>query len=203
MDERENLIINKSDILVYEPFNKMYKNDASVSKSVFTSVLKYMYFKHNSRAFPFQKGMTAKETESYSLKHSGMDKKIIETDLYKSVEKIYIESMSDATDELIRGALGMLRNAHSIVNNLNTKIEIMNTNAETKVEEALSLLDSISKVSKSIPDYIQNFEKLLELKVKDKKNKRKIRGGEDWKPSMDGVGFGDESDGTGSPERID
>jgi hypothetical protein len=203
IDERENLIVNKQDVLVYKEFVSLYKTDLTPTKRHFVAVLKYLFFRYCPRAFPFQKGMTAKEANEYALKHSGLDKNFLGTPEYKAVEKIYVETTQDATDELIKASLNLLRNSHNLINMLLQQLEeLLADTAKPNLGEYLQWLDNVNKASKSIPDYIQNFEKLMEIKKKDTKNKRKIRGGEEWKPSMDGVGFGDESDGNSKPERI-
>ena len=123
IDERENLIVNKQDILVYKEFGSLYKTDLTPSKRHFVSVLKYLFFRYCPRAFPFQKGMTAKEAHEYALKHSGIDKKILDAPEYKAVEKIYIETTQDATDELIKASLNLLRNSHNLINLLLQQLE--------------------------------------------------------------------------------
>jgi hypothetical protein len=201
LNEREELIINKTEVLVYPEFNKLYLKDSTKEKSKFRGLLRYMYFMLNPKAFPFQKGMTEAETTQYALKHSGIT--VVETSSseFKACYKIYHESLANSTDELLKSSLAVLRNMHMLVKKLELDLDRAVKNPESDVDTCINLADSVQKIAKAIPEHIKTFEGLQETKIQEIK-KRKIRGGKEWIPSLDGVGFEDESDGVSTPERV-
>jgi hypothetical protein len=146
--------------------------------------------------------MDEHDAREYATKHSNLEKReYINNESFKEAINIYKSSLESPSDELIENSLKLLRNTNKLVTKMRERLDSMiNDDVETSVYTAFA--DDLNGIMKSIPVYVNTLDTLLENKIKEEGTKRKIRGGREWRDSMDGKGFTDESDGTSIPERI-
>jgi hypothetical protein len=203
LDHKANIEVNLADVLIYDSFNRLYKADPTSDKKIFKSQLGYMYFMLCPRAVPFQKGMNKADAHSYSIKHSNLENiKYLENQAFKDAIKIYKDSLGSPSDELIENSLKLLRNTNRLVTKMRIKLDEIIADDDVEISVYTSFANDLNDIMKSIPVYVNTLDTLFESKIKEEGVKRKIRGGREWRDSMDGKGFGDESDGVSSPERV-
>jgi len=186
--EGMNLTLNTKELLKYPILSKVFIDDKSKEKADSHRYFRYLDFMTNSKGYCITNGLNFKEADAYSKKQCSFPKSYEFPANNKSIIEFVKENLEyDPIAEALSTSIKTLRISSKT---LNSYVDIFNEMDETDYKDAdgnvIDVTSTINRVMKTIAEIPNTIIKYNELLEKYKSNNTVLRGGQEFRESMEG-----------------